>query len=587
MAGPSEDLHQPDRAGAETVLVFPPLVESGFGNVYPSTAVLAAYLGDRGHQVRQIDLNNAFIEHLIDHEELSLAADAAFRRSTPTSIAAARWVQDARRRLALDAEDLGAEAVATDIGARNVRRALTTPYTVDPGPAILLGRYDDPVLVESYDRYFGRWLDGFGPPDGKTLVGISVPMGPQLLPALRLAALVRARSPLAEVVMGGPALSLLCDDDLGQLLLSHPAISAVVRYDGEIPLGLLADQIAEGRWAPDEVPATSFLHDGAPVHNPPAAGPKLNDLPTPAYTVEQVRHAPAGRLGVLQARGCYWGKCDYCDFVEVYEGSPSYRGRRPERVVDDIARLVERTGVRRYRLITESIPPQFSRRFAQALIDADLGIAWSSFVMVDRRFDTETLALMAASGCDQLVVGLESMVTRVLRHVHKSADREENIRFLRDASAAGIELAVNLIPDLPSTTLDEAMAGLADLEQLADCFADVDVLRFETTRSSRVGRDPGAFGLVPIGAPKRRGQAQLAINALAVDDPAMTAEEWEAVVTAYDRFAARVNAERATERGEAGPRRTRSYYAAVEAEGGRALVDFVTMRMGVLDPAGG
>ena len=68
--------------------------------------------------------------------------------------------------------------------------------------------------------------------------------------------------------------------------------------------------------------------------------------------------------------------------------------------------------------------------------------------MVDRRFDAELLQLMAASGCDCLVVGLESMVTRVLQRVHKSADREENIRFLRQAHAAGIELAVNLIPDL-------------------------------------------------------------------------------------------------------------------------------------------
>ena len=64
---------------------------------------------------------------------------------------------------------------------------------------------------------------------------------------------------------------------------------------------------------------------------------------------------------------------------------------------------------------------------------------------------------------------------------------------LRDARAAGIRLTINLIPNLPTTTRDEALRGLADLEAVADCMDRVSVFDFEATRSSNVGRDPAAF----------------------------------------------------------------------------------------------
>ena len=483
---------------AHPVLVFPPLVESGFGNLYPSTAVLAAFLGMHGFASTQVDLNNAFVHHMISDDELTVAASGTLRRSEPLSLTAARWVMRQFSAGALSREDFSAGRVEASRPLQNVRRLLAVPYSVDPGLDVLDGVCDDARLVASYDRFFTARVEAIvgRPADGDLLVGISVPMGPQLLPALRLAAVVRAatRDRTCRIVFGGPALSLLGEADLTRLLervnrRSTPSSA----MDGEIPLLALVEQVSAGVWEPHRIPGTSSRAAGVTAHVEPAKGPKLNDLPTPHYGEALVAGAPTARLGVTQARGCYWGKCDYCDFVEVFKGSPPYRGRHPELVVDDIRELVERTGIRRYRLITESIPPAFTRHFAELLCESGLEIGWSSFIMVDRRFDADLLQLMAASGCDYLVVGLESMVTRVLKRVHKSADREENIRFIRDARAAGIELAVNLIPDLPSTTYDEAIQGLRDLEELADCFNDVHVLRFETTRSSRVGSRSGAL----------------------------------------------------------------------------------------------
>ena len=34
------------------------------------------------------------------------------------------------------------------------------------------------------------------------------------------------------------------------------------------------------------------------------------------------------------------GKCDYCDFVELFDGSPPFRGRHPDAFVAELEHLV-------------------------------------------------------------------------------------------------------------------------------------------------------------------------------------------------------------------------------------------------------
>jgi hypothetical protein len=192
--------------------------------------------------------------------------------------------------------------------------------------------------------------------------------------------------------------------------------------------------------------------------------------------------------------------------------------------------------VDRFTFVTESIPPAFARRMCKLILERGLKIRWTSFAMVDRRFDRSLLELMAESGCEFLVIGMETTVTRVLKLVHKSADREENLRFLKDAKAAGVKLRVNLIPDLPSTTYAEALESLEDIRALADCVTSLAVFPFEPTRSSNVGRNPGKFGLLPLAGGDDTGIFSYALNHLQSVDPAMTAEERADVHRRYDEF---------------------------------------------------
>lgn len=531
-------------SAARPLLIFPPLVETSFGSCYPSTAVLDAYLRCAGIESDQIDLNERFAMWLLDEERLDRAARGDFAPATVTEESslpaiAARWLRQHKGDL-FDAE--GRHAFATSSEPGFLVAEVAKPYRVDPElddlaipeRRVLL---DASIGLAFHDFYASALADlpaGEDPP----LVGISVPMGPQLYPALLLSELLHERWSDTRIVLGGPTFSLMQDDDLATLLGAYPSVDAVVRFDGEEPLLTLVRQAigADSGWAPHEVAGVSVEHDGVVVHVPPRPGPALATLPSAQYADEIVSALADPELGVTQARGCYWGKCDYCDYVELYGVSKPFRGRHPDAVVDELEDLHRRYGVTRFTLITESIPPAFARRFAQLLIDRNLPIQWTSFAMVDRRFDAELLRLVAQSGCRCLYIGMESMTTRVLDLVHKSADRDENIRFLQDARRAGVSLRVNLIPNLPSTTYEEALRSLADVAEYGDCIDGIEIFPFEPTRSSNVGRHPERFGYVPA-RQREAGQSQYAINHLLGDDPAMSDEERSAVLDRFQSFA--------------------------------------------------
>jgi len=451
--------------------------------------------------------------------------------------AAARWAARGQSRFF---DEAGRHRFGFGAPFGHAVAALAVPYRIDPDRAEILAPQSSPAAAV-YERFFVDSGVAASIPESVVLAGISAPMGPQLVPALLLARHLKAWRPQLRVVLGGPSLSVMADEDLAELLLVHPEVDCAVRFDGEYPLLELTRQALAQDWRPQSVAGVSCRDGQEVVHIAPGPGPNVNQLPAPLYDRAAVARLSEPRLGVTQARGCYWGKCDYCDFVELFEGSAPFRGRHAGNFVDELQQLRDELGARRFYFITESIPPAFARKASQLIIDRRLDIAWHSFAMVDRRFDAELLELMKASGCDGLTIGLETMTTRVLRLVHKSATREENIRFLQDARKAGISLTVNLIVDLPTTTFAEAMATLQDMETLTDCVDHITVFPFEATRSSNVGRDPGQFGLLVNQSSAPSGQAQYALNHLRNIDPAMTDKQRAEALRRYRQFADSVN----------------------------------------------
>lgn len=532
------------------LLLFPPVVTTGFGSYYPSLPVLAGHLKSGGYTVIQKDLNAALAEKLLEPATLQGIADGALPGAAgdlqPTHMAsvAARLLLKNR---ALLYDEEGRVRLAAKTGSPSyLLSLLAKPLIVDDLIVDIFDRLSSGCPVVTWYQEFYDALDlSIVAANEIALIGISVPMGPQLLPALVLTQLIKARRPEVKIVMGGPALSLMSEMDIAFMLANMHGLDAIVRYDGEVALTALAAQTAQGQWRPDEVGNTSSRQaDGQVVHTAATSGLPLNALANADYAKEILSRLSDPEIGIVQTRGCYWGKCAYCDFVELYEGSPRYRTRSPESFIDEVMYQMNEHGVSRFSLITEAIPPSFALKFSRLVEEKGLKIRWNSFAMVDRHFTPEHFHAMKNSGCESLVIGLETMVDRVLSLVEKFATADENAAFLRTGHDAGIKLQINLIPDLPTTKYDEAVAALAYLDDLTDCIDAVSIFPFEATRSSRIGRNPRQFGLTPIHAGQLKGQALFAANHLRVIDKGMRPEQRASIIQQYQAFADKVNGRR-------------------------------------------
>jgi len=517
-------------------LVFPPLISSNWGNYYPSIALLDAVLAEVEVSAHQVDLNEEFLDYLIDPGRLS-RLEAAYRRLGRTP------VDDIPQRSAIQLAQLHRGAIVNARGQHlcdgewnglDLTVELSRPFHIDKPvtglPALLQGSevartYQDFFSWSTYAKVIER--------TGRA-VGISVPMGPQLGPTILLARLTKAWRPDLRVVLGGPTLTLMRPGDLSALLEAVPEIDCVVRFEGEPALRALATQLRDDQWKPEEV--DGVVVRGVGPTRPRRAPPAMNRLPSARFSEALLHRLESPRVGVLQARGCYWGKCTYCDFIELFTNTGRYAGRAPSNVFQEVQGLAERYGIHRYWLITEALPPKQGLRFAEEVVRTGLSVDWRSFAMVDDGFTTEVLRAFQESGCSSLTIGLETMSDRVLKLVEKKVGSQENLRFFERVRAAGMKISVNLIPNLPSTTYAEAMDSLELLRPFADIFHTVAVFPYEATASSAVGRNPERFGLRVLNNGAAGGQAQFSSNTLKCEDPAMTQEELAEVLSAYERF---------------------------------------------------
>ncbi len=542
-------------ASPEVLLIFPPVVYSNFGRYYPSTAVLAAFLDANGVPTAQLDLNQALLEWsvgptsirgVLTHEEQLLSSVAGKKNLTLNPLLR----QLCAARVLAEKSDCFRDPYGKVYPAEHPKAplellgAMSYSYFLDPPLATVIS---SAFWELPQTRAFQEFLDESGVLDGLPYtihtVGISVPMGPQLGCALVLAKMLRKRYAV-RVVLGGSTITLLNREDIASLMRAHEAIDAVVRYQGELPLLHLANYFSLGGDEPWRVPGVLSISKGqlAGTSGVPNL-PKLTELPFGLYEKNLLDRLATPEISVRQAEGCYWGQCAYCDYVELYPATAGrYRPQAVDRLIQEVSWDINRYGVTRFCLITEALPPKVGREMGKAIIESGLEIQWHSFAMVDPKFDIETLEIMAASGCRSLCIGIETVIDRVLGLVRKRATRDMTLRFLENCRKAGIKLQVNLIPNLPTTTRQEALEAFEVIENNLDGIVGISIFPFEATKSSAIGRSPERFGLRVLDCNSdMSGQAQFCANHLAVEDPAMSEEDVEYVVDRYRRLAARVS----------------------------------------------
>ncbi|MDX6768731.1 MAG: radical SAM protein [Elusimicrobiota bacterium] len=313
---------------------------------------------------------------------------------------------------------------------------------------------------------------------------------------LALARRLKAARPDAVVVLGGPQAAKAAG---GLALAADPAVDFVVDGEGEVTFVELLRALESGG-DPAAVPGLLLRRDG--LVRDTGKRPLLRDLDAlpPADYADFDLSAYAGlRVPVSISRGCP-NRCAYCYEVAYWE---TFRTRKGAAVAAEALELHARYGRLPGFLLSfhDSLVNGHIgelRRFAEALVAAGRPVPWSANAVVRKEMTPELLRLLAASGCRELIFGLETASTPLMLSVGKVLARDADAgRLVRDTREAGIATVLNFMFGLPGETEEDFNLTLefvrdhkAWISQVSPCHA---LCLFPKGTTGRA--DPAALGI--------------------------------------------------------------------------------------------
>ncbi|MBI4400924.1 MAG: radical SAM protein [Nitrospirae bacterium] len=327
------------------------------------------------------------------------------------------------------------------------------------------------------------------------LVGVSIGTQMQLLAGLTFCKMIKETFPHIHVTVGGNVITRLQEELPKHERFFTSVFDSAILYEGEHALLWLLEALG-GQRGKDTVPNLMYrddsgIHVNKEIYTEKTAAlplPDFDGLPLDSYFV------PVRILPYLATRGCYWGRCTFCDHGQGY--FDQYRGLPAQDVVRQLRALKEKYQADHFLFADESYPPALFKKVSQLLVEQNVGIKWTTLIRFEETLqDPAIWRLAAQSGCCTLYYGMESANERVLglmdKHVKKSVI-EHN---LQEAAKVGIWNHVMAFYGFPGETREEAEETRQFLLDNQPHIHSVELFYFVAYRHTPMVRNPEKFGI--------------------------------------------------------------------------------------------
>lgn len=326
------------------------------------------------------------------------------------------------------------------------------------------------------------------------IIGISIVLRQQLFSSMTFCALIKEQFPHIHVVVGGNTVTRLRDVlPETQNLFEH--FDSAIVYEGETALLRLVEAVSTGGDL-SEVPNLLFkdsqgIHVNEATYAEDMAAlppPDFDGLPMDKYFV------PDPILPYLATRGCYWGRCEFCDHGEGY--TAGYRTKKIGPIIEEIRFLKEKYGARHFHFTDESYPPALFRKLTKQLLAAKLDIAWTTHIRFEKSLlDEEVWRDAQESGCKFLHMGYESGSERVLQLMDKATTTDVIQQSLELSSKHGVWNHIMGFFGFPGERYQDAKFSIQFLENNRQHVHSIGFGTFDLSRHTPVAKQPEKFGV--------------------------------------------------------------------------------------------
>ena len=326
------------------------------------------------------------------------------------------------------------------------------------------------------------------------MVGISVVQQKQLIATFTFCKMIKEEFPATHITLGGNIITRI-RDPLPEIEGLWEWFDTAVVYEGESAYLQLTEAVESGGDF-SKLPNLIYKAESGIHVNTEVCAETLSELPPPDFDglPREKYFVPHLILPYLATRGCYYGRCTFCDHFQGYvEG---FRTKQVDQITEEIKFLKDKYGTRFFHFTDESYPPALFQKLSRKLIDDKLDIAWTTHMRFEESLLEEKVWQdVAESGCKYLHFGYESGNQRVLKLMDKSTKLDAIETNLRMSSEAGIWNHLMGFFGFPGETNEEADDSKAFVEKNSAHIHSLGFMTFVLGKYSPVAFEPEKYGV--------------------------------------------------------------------------------------------
>ena len=413
---------------------------------YLSVPVLTGYLSEHNYAVVQKDLNLSFYTHLLSEAEIQKQFD----------ILENNIVLDEKYQILIELKDFilsnapkFCSNLKSNISIENQNKIyelidlVLKLYAFNYSDIeISLGNikynfdYTSPKTAKSYidsENLFSYLFEKYELHTFKELnidiASFSITTPEQVIPAFSYIKEIKKHLPQIKVVLGGEFISrkynvLLKSDDyktLFDFLFIGDLDNSFIRFIDELRRSSL-----DLKKHTNILSKSSGLEDYSKSRKPIISiTPEFVGLPINNYFSHQTI------LPVELSRGCYWGKCNFCEINGI-----KYNEASIESTITKIKKYNAKFGVSNFSIVSSSPSPKTLLKLAERLSKSEF--KWSSYLRPEKYIDKSFAKKLYAGGCRAVFVGIESGSQKILDAMNKGLRIEDTVECINHIHNAGI-----------------------------------------------------------------------------------------------------------------------------------------------------
>jgi len=355
--------------------------------------------------------------------------------------------------------------------------------------------------VNVYRDVFDHILKPAIEAENPDIIGISIVLQQQLFSTMTFCALIKEQFPHIHVTIGGNTVTRLRD-----VLPTSPSLFALfdtaVMFEGETAFLRLVEAVGTDQDF-SKIPNLLYRDDTGIHMSTVTAAENMHALPAPDFDGLPMEKyfSPVPILPYLATRGCYWGRCEFCDHGEGY--TEGYRTKKVDQIIEEIQHLKDKYDAHHFHFTDESYPPALFRKLTNKLNEHEMNIAWTTHIRFEKSLlDDAVWAAAEKSGCKFLHMGYESGSERVLQLMDKATTTEIIEQSLELSSKHGVWNHIMGFFGFPGETYEDAKVSMKVLEDNKEHVHSIGFGTFDLSKHNPVAKNAEKWGITYYANPE-------------------------------------------------------------------------------------